>query len=192
MTNVVSQSPLSYGLLVDPSRRTLFAMPYPHKLDEERILEEATRLVDEHGLDGLSTRVLAKRLGARAPSLYRYFPDKEELVRAVGARFLGQLIAELAPHPTLVGMARAYWAYVLRYPRRYEVIFHRPPDSEPLLAWAANIAPARPLPTAHAIWSYLHGAATLRLATPAADGPDAEEAFELGLLALERGLHGPL
>jgi hypothetical protein len=46
------------------------------------------------------------------------------------------------------------------------------------------------LPTAHAIWSYLHGAATLRLAASPANGLDTEEAFELGLRALERGLAG--
>jgi AcrR family transcriptional regulator len=165
-------------------------MPYPHKLDEDRILEEATRLVDERGLDGLSTRVLATRLGARAPSLYRYFPDKECLVRAVGARLLGQLADELRAHETLVAMARAYWAHALRYPRRYEVISHHPPDIEPFLGVATRLAPAQPLATAHAIWSYLHGAATLRLAAPAASGLDADEAFELGLRALERGLIG--
>src|SRR5687768_3728214 len=105
-------------------------MPYPHKLDQDRILEEAVRLVDEHGLEGLSTRVLAERLGARAPSLYRYFPEKETLVCAVSARFLAELAQELAPHQTLTALARAYWAYADRYPHRYDALVRHAPEGE--------------------------------------------------------------
>ena len=74
-----------YALPLELSRRTLFAMPYPQKLSEPQILAEAARLIDEVGLDALSMRVLARRLGAHAPSLYRYFPDKDTLIRAVSA-----------------------------------------------------------------------------------------------------------
>ena len=174
-------------------------MPYPHKLSDEQILEEAARLVDEHGLAGLSTRVLAEHLGARAPSLYRYFPNKERLVGALGARFLGDLVAELAPHDTLAGLGHAYWAYALRFPRRYDLLVRRtpgadtgagasPPALEPLRAFAGRLNPARPQPTARAIWSDLHGAVALRLAWASPDGLDPQEAFDVGLDALERGL----
>jgi len=175
-------------------------MPYPHKLDEERILDEAARLVDEQGMAALSTRTLAEHLHARAPSLYRYFPDKDGLLRALSARFLAELTRELAPHETLDGVARAYWRYATGHPRRYEVIAHHaleatgaarggpPATVEPLLALAARLDPARPLPTARAIWSYLHGAASLCAAAPGRDGFGVEEAFELGLAALARGL----
>jgi AcrR family transcriptional regulator len=163
-------------------------MPYPPKLDETRILEEAARIVDESGLAGLSTRVLAERLDARAPSLYRYFPDKEALINGIGARLLEQLVDELAPHDTLLGIARAYWSYAQRYPRRYEVIFHHAPEVEPFLAIARELTPDRPLATAHAIWAYVHGAVRLCPAKPGPAGFDPVEAFESGLHALEYGL----
>ena len=149
-------------------------MPYPQKLSESQILEEAARLVDEAGIDALSTRVLALRLGARAPSLYRYFPDMEALVRAVSAKFLDELAEEVAPHDTLAGMARAYWEYGLRYPNRYDIIVCRAPEAEqppavikfqvtePLHALAARLAPDNPLVVARVLWSYLHGAVSLR------------------------------
>src|SRR5919107_746776 len=133
-------------------------MPYPQKLSEPQILEEAARLVDEAGLDALSTRVLAQRLGARAPSLYRYVPDKETLVRAVSAKFLNEL----------AGMARAYWEYGLRYPNRYDVIVCRMPEAEqppattkfqvtePLHTLAARRAPDNPLVAARVLRSELH------------------------------------
>lgn len=174
-------------------------MAYPHKLDEDRILEEAARLVDEHGLVALSTRVLADHLDARAPSLYRYFPDKECLIRALCARFLGDLIRELEPHDTLAGMASAYWSYAVRHPHRYEAIFRWLPDEErastqrdiaalePLVVMADRISPESAAETARAIWSYLHGAASLRLTMPANER-DETVAFRLGLHAFEFAL----
>jgi AcrR family transcriptional regulator len=163
-------------------------MPHPHKIDEMRILEEAARIVDESGLAGLSTRALAERLDARAPSLYRYFPDKEALINGVSAKLLEQLVEELSPHQTLLGMARAYWVYAQRFPRRYEVIFHHAPEIEPFLAIASALTPDRPLATAHAIWAYVHGAVRLCPDKPGRAGFDPAEAFEWGLHALEHGL----
>jgi AcrR family transcriptional regulator len=68
------------------------------------------------GLDRLSTRVLARRLGARAPSLYHYFPDMESLVCALSAGFLESLAREVDCHESLAGMARAYWDYASATP----------------------------------------------------------------------------
>ncbi|MCC6792453.1 MAG: TetR/AcrR family transcriptional regulator [Thermomicrobiales bacterium] len=163
-------------------------MAYPHKLDEARILDEAAKIVDECGLVGLSTRTLAERLDARAPSLYRYFPDKEALIGGISERLLEQLVDELRPHDTLLGIARAYWSYARRYPRRYDVIFHHAPEIEPFLAIASTLTPDRPLATAHAIWAYVHGAVQLCPAKPGGIGFDPVEAFESGLRALEFGL----
>ena len=175
-------------------------MPYPQKLSEQQILEEAACLVDEAGLDALSTRVLARRLGARAPSLYRYFPDKDTLIRAVSAKFLAELAQEVGRHETLAGMARIYWNYSLRYPNRYAVIACRGPEAdqpataaelrvtEPLHELTTRLCPDRPLVAARVLWSYLHGAVSLRLLWPTQDGLDPEEAFTAGLKAFEAWL----
>jgi AcrR family transcriptional regulator len=175
-------------------------MPYPQKVSEQQILDEAARLVDEAGLDALSTRILAARLGVRAPSLYYYFPDKEQLVRAVSARFLAELAEEVERHDTLGGMARAYWTYGLRYPNRYDVIVCRTPETvqppaeakfqvtEPLHALVRRLAPDRPLVAARVLWSYLHGAVSLRLAWPTREGLDPDAAFFAGIEALAEWL----
>lgn len=47
------------------------------------ILREARALVLRDGLDGLTLRKLARELGIRAPSLYRYFRSKEDLLGAL-------------------------------------------------------------------------------------------------------------
>jgi AcrR family transcriptional regulator len=175
-------------------------MPYPQKLNEQQILEEAARLVDEEGLGALSTRVLARRLGARAPSLYRYFPDKDTLVRALSVKFLAELTREVERHESLAGMGRAYWDYGVRYPNRYAVIVCRGPEAEqppaavkfevtePLHELAERLSPDRPLVAARVLWSYLHGAVSLCLTWPTREGLDPEEAFAAGLEALDAWL----
>ena len=50
------------------------------KLDTEIIVREALALLDEVGLDGLSTRALAARLGVAAPSLYWHIENKQTLL----------------------------------------------------------------------------------------------------------------
>lgn len=49
-------------------------------LTRERIVAEAIALIDEDGLEGLSMRRLAARLGVRAPALYYHVADKSALI----------------------------------------------------------------------------------------------------------------
>jgi TetR/AcrR family tetracycline transcriptional repressor len=49
-------------------------------LDRERVVRVALALLDEVGLDDLSMRRLAERLGVTAPALYWYVRDKNELL----------------------------------------------------------------------------------------------------------------
>jgi TetR/AcrR family tetracycline transcriptional repressor len=48
--------------------------------DKSEIVEVALDLLDEVGLEGLSTRRLATKLGISSPSLYWYFHSKQELI----------------------------------------------------------------------------------------------------------------
>src|ERR1700710_2341335 len=47
-----------------------------------QIIEAAVSYFSEVGFDG-ATRALAERLGVTQPLIYRYFPSKDELIRAV-------------------------------------------------------------------------------------------------------------
>ena len=49
-------------------------------LDRATIVTTALRLLDEVGIDGLSTRRLAAELGIKSASLYWHFKDKNELL----------------------------------------------------------------------------------------------------------------
>jgi AcrR family transcriptional regulator len=66
-------------------------------LDKERIVAEAVALLDADGLDSLTLRRLADRLGVRAPTLYWHIPNKAALVTAVAEAILGQEFAAIDP-----------------------------------------------------------------------------------------------
>jgi AcrR family transcriptional regulator len=52
----------------------------------EEILDAAGRLLEEVGLDGFNTNLLAERAGVRVRSVYRYFPNKLAVVAALAGR----------------------------------------------------------------------------------------------------------
>lgn len=58
-------------------------VPGGTRLDRQRIVGEALRLVDEQGFGGLTMRNLAGRLDVVPMALYRHIGNKEELVDAV-------------------------------------------------------------------------------------------------------------
>ncbi|MFI6334900.1 TetR/AcrR family transcriptional regulator C-terminal domain-containing protein [Streptomyces sp. NPDC050535] len=62
-------------------------------MNRETVVAEALNLLDEVGLDAVSTRQLAKRLGVEQPSLYWYFRTKKDLLAAMAQ-------VAMAPHAT--------------------------------------------------------------------------------------------
>lgn len=51
-----------------------------------KILDATAALLDEVGLDGMSTNLVAERAGVRVRTVYRYFPNKHALVAALFRR----------------------------------------------------------------------------------------------------------
>src|SRR6516165_1352834 len=60
-------------------------------LDRERVVRVALELLDEVGLDDLSMRRLADRLGVTAASLYWYVRDKDELLALLADAITGEM-----------------------------------------------------------------------------------------------------
>ncbi len=71
-----------------------------HKLNRETVVAEALDLLDEVGLDAISTRQLAKRLGVEQPSLYWHFRKKDELLAAMADAAMGPHAAAPLPRPS--------------------------------------------------------------------------------------------
>ena len=65
-------------------------------LSAERVVERATQIVDEHGLEALSLSRLAADLGVAPPSLYKHVAGMDDLVRGVSVRAVEELADRLA------------------------------------------------------------------------------------------------
>jgi len=75
-------------------------------LSRQQVVAEALRLVDDRGLDALSLRVLAARLGVQAPTLYWYVKNKSELLDAAADAVMDDAIsATPTPSPGADGRA---------------------------------------------------------------------------------------
>ncbi|WP_354641229.1 TetR/AcrR family transcriptional regulator [Kitasatospora camelliae] len=57
------------------------------------VIDAAMNLLDEAGLDELSTRRLAERLGVRVGALYWHLKDKDELLAELADRIVGECLA---------------------------------------------------------------------------------------------------
>jgi TetR/AcrR family transcriptional regulator, tetracycline repressor protein len=66
-------------------------------LNRQRIVTEAVALLDADGLDGVTLRKLAARLGVQQPTLYWHLPNKAALITAIADRILDQEFTELVP-----------------------------------------------------------------------------------------------
>lgn len=177
------------------------AAPRP-PLDRAVIARTALELLDEVGLDGLSTRRLAEALGVSGPSLYWHFRSMGELRDLMADALLGQALpAPDAPGPWeswLAAGARAIRAAALsRRDGARLLASARPTAARRALRFPANIArlqaagfgPAEARAAFVALARYALGAA---LGEQAGKGPDAasQAQFEFGLRALIAGLAG--
>ncbi|WP_179435243.1 TetR/AcrR family transcriptional regulator C-terminal domain-containing protein [Microbacterium pseudoresistens] len=68
-------------------------------LDKQQIVAEAVALLDAEGLDGVTLRKLAGRLGVQQPTLYWHLPNKAALVTEIADAILDQHFPDLAPPP---------------------------------------------------------------------------------------------
>jgi TetR/AcrR family tetracycline transcriptional repressor len=72
-----------------------------------QVLQAAIELLDEVGLDALTMRLLASRLGVRASALYRHYPSKQALLDAMVAHLV-------SPADDIAPLLDASWDELLR------------------------------------------------------------------------------
>ncbi|NUP02894.1 MAG: TetR family transcriptional regulator, partial [Nonomuraea sp.] len=100
-----------------------------------QVLQAAIELLDEVGLDALSMRLLAGRLGVRASALYRHYPSKQALLDAMVAHLVSPA-GDATPLPDtpweelLRGVASGMREVMLAHRDGARLIsgFHRPGD----------------------------------------------------------------
>jgi TetR/AcrR family transcriptional regulator, tetracycline repressor protein len=66
-------------------------------LNREAVIQAALGMLDEVGVDGLSMRALADRLGVKAASLYWHLRDKDQLLELVAESVLDRVSVPISP-----------------------------------------------------------------------------------------------
>jgi AcrR family transcriptional regulator len=102
----------------------------------ERIVTAAWEQIAREGAAALSLRAIARSLKIAAPSIYNYFPDRDNLVTVLiveafksMADFLKDEITSIPETnhvERLRGLGMAYHQWAITYPERYQLIFGTP------------------------------------------------------------------
>jgi AcrR family transcriptional regulator len=160
---------------------------YHHGDLRSAVVGEGLRLLKTDDADSLSLREIARNVGVSATALYRHFPDKASLLKALAAAGYAQLANEQRAAAAEGGasgfaaMGQAYVRFALANPALFRLIFaatpaHVHPDEVPPTGTAASLlqsgiaellgpdAPADARFTAMLrAWSLVHGLSMLIL-----------------------------
>jgi AcrR family transcriptional regulator len=114
-------------------------VPRPSKplLSRRGIATEALALVDEEGIEALTTRRLAKRLGVEGPSLYNHVKGRDDLLDEMTSLIDEQVDTSLLEHPDwrigLVEFARSYRRAFAAHPHIVATVSARPVNTDTAL-----------------------------------------------------------
>jgi len=183
-------------------------MPYPSRIDPDTLIRLAREMIEREGADKLSLHEIARALGVKTPSLYRYVASKTELLRAVNEGTMRALLGTLhtamsspgTPEERLLIVSRAYRDFVRANPATYGLLYTntiaelRPDPGEaeqgalPLQALMAEVSgEADSLPALRGLWALLHGYTSLELAEQFQRGGYLDVTFEQAVLGYIRG-----
>lgn len=167
-------------------------MPRTERDLREACLDEALAIIEQEGVERLSLRDVARRLGVSHQAPYRHFPSRDHLLAEIVARAFDGFAKHLDAHVKsdhaerdMGAMGAAYLSFAAKHPLQYRLMFATPlPNAQEhpemmakarhafdlLLAALRRKAIARGRSVSESaiildalfIWSGLHGLATLR------------------------------
>jgi AcrR family transcriptional regulator len=149
----------------------------------ERLVVAAVELFTEQGYDATTVTQIAERAGVTKSTLFRYFPDKREIL-AAGQETLSRLLSEgIAEAPTAATPLEAVAAGLVRVS---DAMGQMNRDLGPRMK--AAVAASSELQERDALKSVgLAAAMTTALLDRGVPEPTAQLAAELGVLAFRRG-----
>lgn len=175
-------------------------MPAPQRVTHDEIVATARSIVESEGVELLTMKALADKLGVRSPSLYKRLRDRQDVIRLVAEDGVAQLTAELdaagaasvSGSDRLRSMARSVRDFALAHPRVYALIFDPRISGEiereglrdavqPVLEVLQDEGFDDPLSGARMLTAWLHGFVSMEVAGAFRLGGDTGAAFEDGL-----------
>ncbi|GAA3235558.1 TetR/AcrR family transcriptional regulator [Nonomuraea helvata] len=100
---------------------------------QPEILDAALAIADERGLEALSMRAVAERVGVTPMALYGYFRNKDELLDGLVGRLLGELVPDDPGQTWQERLGAIAWA-IRRLAREHPTVF-------PLLLLRTSVTP---------------------------------------------------
>lgn len=195
---------------------------YHHGNLRRALMDESLAVIAEKGVDGLSLRDVAGRIGVSHAAPYHHFADKAGLLRALGSEGMTLLDGKMAeaeqaasdgPSERLLAVGKAYVIFAVEH-REYFAVFTAPETSGSATAdeegresgatWrrlldnviacqeAGVLRAGDPTLTAVFLWSVVHGFAELWLHGPLASMPLARGGVGPFADAVLRNALGPL
>ncbi len=159
---------------------------YHHGDLRAALVAEGLKHVEERSAATLSLREIARNVGVSAPAVYRHFPNKDALLRAVAGSGLDRLAAEQAEaeqratDDKFAASGVAYVRFALANPGLFRLIFTSTPSpssfarqpegsagrqlyKHAVAALGKEVDDARAQIVAYRAWSLVHGLAMLIL-----------------------------
>ena len=188
---------------------------YHHHNLREALLAETAVMIAKNGVESVTMRALAERVGVSRTAPYRHFSDKTSLLTAVaedGFKQLQQRMAAARGENNLHSfyqMGIAYIQFAVENPTRYRLMFGPEGiqrENNPALTAAADdsfaelqgvielcqqegiMKPDDPCLLAYAAWAMMHGAASLLIDRQTHDDIDVETFIQLTYQTLISGM----
>lgn len=145
----------------------------PPSLSVDAVVAAGVELADAEGIDAVSMRAVAERLGRTPMALYTYVPSKDDLAELMYDHVLGELPAAYDEDSWCAGVlawVRAHWTLYLRHPWMVKIGSARPTlgphefaDLEALsvILDAAGLTPVRQVRVMSGLAQLVRGSALL-------------------------------
>lgn len=186
---------------------------YHHGHLAESLLDAVDEIASQFGIEAVTLRGCAKRVGVSPASAFRHYVDKRALLTAFATRALNQLAdametaklqAQQEGHDALHAVGMAYVGFALTKPAfframwREETIYSQDPDylaaaerlasylQEGFVRTIADEDPCDFSPQELLAWSSVHGLASLFVDGPVARDIGREEKLQLADAVLNR------
>jgi AcrR family transcriptional regulator len=150
-------------------------MPTPDRTSLDAIVLAAGDLLEKDGLAGLTMQAVARRVGVRAPSLYKRVQSRDQLIQLVAEATLTELAGRLNSASSPLQLANRFRAFGHERPAAFQLV----------MTPGAGIPVARPEFGAAASAAILSLAGTLAGADHALEAARTLTAWAAGFVSME-------